>query len=256
MNERMEENLHRHNFFFLLVLEDANGAHSIDFKDYPVSSNSVFLIRPGQVHQLLLEQGSIGLLITFDAGFYAPSNQYKKETFRKAFLHNHYNFDSPKFDTVLSVSKFIFNEFTQKEIGFEEVIKANLDILFIELARDILDKNNTQMRNDPYEQVILEGFLQLLESDICTNKKVKKYADMLNVTPYKLNSIIKNLLGKTCSQLINEHTILEAKRLLLATSNQVNEIAYQLCYEDPAYFIRFFKKNTGSTPQAFRDNFR
>ncbi|HRW99910.1 MAG TPA: AraC family transcriptional regulator [Cyclobacteriaceae bacterium] len=50
--------------------------------------------------------------------------------------------------------------------------------------------------------------------------------------------------------------LLEAKRYLLATSNQVNQIAFQLGYEDVSYFIRFFKKLTGNTPEAFRKNFR
>ncbi|MDL5511105.1 helix-turn-helix domain-containing protein [Arenibacter sp. M-2] len=256
VDKRMEEDLHRHDFYFLLVLEDANGVHSIDFNDFPVSSNSVFPIRPGQVHRLTLEQGSKGYLITFDADFYTPSNNYRKETFRKAFLHNCYKLESFKFDTILSVSRFIFNEFTRREMGYEEIIKANLDMLFIELTRNISEKNTLPKRKEPYEQVLLEEFVQLLEREICTNKEVNEYANMLHTTPYKLNSITKNLLGKTCSQLITQQIILEAKRLLLATSNQINEVAFQLCYEDPAYFIRFFKKHTNYTPQAFRDNFR
>ena len=73
---------------------------------------------------------------------------------------------------------------------------------------------------------------------------------------YQLNNITKTTLGKTASDVINDHIILEAKRFLLATSEQVNQIAYHLGYEDPSYFIRFFKKHTGYTPEAFRSNFR
>ncbi|MBL7932446.1 MAG: AraC family transcriptional regulator, partial [Bacteroidia bacterium] len=73
---------------------------------------------------------------------------------------------------------------------------------------------------------------------------------------YQLNSITKSLLGKTCSEIINEQIILEARRYLLATSNQVNQIAYQLGYEDVSYFIRFFKKHTGHSPDSFRQNFK
>jgi YesN/AraC family two-component response regulator len=63
-------------------------------------------------------------------------------------------------------------------------------------------------------------------------------------------------VGKTVSELINEQIILEAKRHLLATSNQIKEIADQLGYEDHSYFIRFFKQQTGLSPDAFRKNFR
>jgi AraC-like DNA-binding protein len=45
-------------------------------------------------------------------------------------------------------------------------------------------------------------------------------------------------------------------RLLLATANQVKEVADGLGYEDVSYFIRFFKKQTGQTPDAFRKKFK
>lgn len=73
---------------------------------------------------------------------------------------------------------------------------------------------------------------------------------------YQLNSIAKSMLGKTCSALINAHMILEAKRNLLATANQINQIASHLGYEDVSYFIRFFKKHTGYSPEQFRQNLK
>lgn len=54
------QELHRHNFFFALFLEKGEGEHSIDFIGYPVGDYSVFFMRPGQVHQLTLKQGSKG----------------------------------------------------------------------------------------------------------------------------------------------------------------------------------------------------
>jgi AraC-like DNA-binding protein len=79
---------------------------------------------------------------------------------------------------------------------------------------------------------------------------------MLNLSNYQLNAITKTTLGKTCSEVIDEYIILESKRNLLATSNQVTQIAFHLGYEDVSYFIRFFKKHTGYSPEAFRNNFR
>ncbi|HRI26073.1 MAG TPA: AraC family transcriptional regulator, partial [Ferruginibacter sp.] len=100
-----------------------------------------------------------------------------------------------------------------------------------------------------------EELLRLLETNISSKKNVSDYTALLNLSAYQLNSITKASVGKTVSELINEQIILEAKRYLLATSNQVKDIADQLGYEDPSYFIRFFKKQTGSSPEAFRNNF-
>jgi YesN/AraC family two-component response regulator len=76
------------------------------------------------------------------------------------------------------------------------------------------------------------------------------------MSSYQLNLITKTSVGKTVLHLINEQIVLEAKRYLLATTNQVKEIADQLGYEDPSYFIRFFKKHTGHSPDTFRRNFK
>jgi AraC-like DNA-binding protein len=79
---------------------------------------------------------------------------------------------------------------------------------------------------------------------------------MLNLSSYQLNAIVRATLGKTCSELIIEYILLESKRYLLATSHQVTQIAYHLGYEDVSYFIRFFKKHTGYSPEAFRNNLK
>ena len=100
-----------------------------------------------------------------------------------------------------------------------------------------------------------EEFSELLEQNLITNKKISYYSDMMNLSLYQLNEIVKASIGKTGSEFINEYIILEAKRYLLATSNQVKEISYQLGYEDVSYFIRFFKKHTGFSPDAFRQKF-
>jgi AraC-like DNA-binding protein len=167
---------------------------------------------------------------------------------------NHYRLDAGGFIKVHSILTHIFQEFTEKGESYEEVIKANMGILFIELSRQCNSGSTT--KSGLYLQERLDKFLTLLEANVFTHKQVAQYAEMLNLSAYQLNAIAKAALGKTCSELINEHIILEAKRCLLATSNQINQTAYRLGYEDVSYFIRFFKKQTGYSPEAFRNNFR
>ncbi len=256
LDKKMEEGLHRHDFFFFLILEEGDGKHHIDFIDFPVDSNSVYLIRPGQVHELLLNKRSKGFLITFDLTFYSPVNKIDKQVFWKVFQHNHFHFKKEVFKNILSNTKSILDEFIHKKTGYKETIHANLNILFIKLVREIEKRELSTLQEYLPAQKQLDLFIQLIDEEKCSSKSISEISGILKTTPYKLNTITKKLLGKTCSQYINEQLILEAKRLLLATSNQINEIAFMLCYEDPAYFIRFFKKHTGDTPQKFRQKFK
>lgn len=250
----MTQDLHRHDFYYVLVLKKGAGTHVIDFTSYKIADNTVFIIRPGQVHQLTLKAGSTGYLMAFNTDFYYGHDAVSNELPRKAGHVNLYQPAASGMKKILSVVNYIWEEYTNQQEGYQEVIKANLGILFIELVRQ-----NTQVVSDKshlYARQRLQDFTALLEKHIYTCKQVSQYAAMLNLSSYQLNAVTKEALGKTGSEVINEYIILESKRYLLATSSQVNQIAYQLGYEDVSYFIRFFKKHTGYSPEAFRTNFR
>lgn len=252
----MVQELHRHNFFFVLFLEKGKGDHSIDFTNYPVGDYSVFFMRPGQVHQLTLKQGSKGYLIQFNREFYTPVEEPANFVLRKVSNKNHCPLSAERFRKLLSQLYFIFEEYTEKQDRYKEVIKANLEILFIELVRQSKNPKEIINKDNQYSQEKLDELLELLQEHIVTQKQVAQYAEMMHLTSFQLNKITKETIGKTCSLLINEQIVLEAKRNLLATTNQINQIAFDLGFEDPSYFIRFFKKQTGLTPEAFRHNFK
>jgi AraC-like DNA-binding protein len=250
----MVQELHRHDFFFILALKKGRGNHKIDFTSCEVGDHSVSFMRPGQVHQLTLKAGSTGYLIQFSSDFYYTHERASNQLIRKVGSNNLYQFEAGRFKKLEATLTSIFQEYTDRQEGYHEVIKAALGIFLIELVRH-QNKSTTSSVNQ-YSQERLEEFFQLLETHVASQKQVSQYADRLNLTPYQLNAITKSILGKTCSAVIDEHIILESKRHLLATSNQVTQIALQLGYEDVSYFIRFFKRHTGYSPEAFRNNFR
>jgi AraC family transcriptional activator of pobA len=252
----MVQELHRHDFFFILALKKGIGNHEIDFTSHKVCDDSVFFMRPGQVHQLTLKAKSTGYLMEFKTDFYYPHDKLSNQLLRKASHKDLCQLDTNRFKKILTILTYIFQEYTNKQEKYQEVIKANLGIFFIELVRNRQNRKSPSNPVNPYAQERLEEFLDLLETHIANHKQVPQYADLLNLSPYQLNAITKATLGKTCSELINEYIILEIKRYLLATTNQVSQIAYHLGYEDVSYFIRFFKKHTGYAPEAFRHNFK
>ncbi|MCK0190445.1 helix-turn-helix domain-containing protein [Arenibacter sp. F20364] len=256
INGAMIHELHRHDFYFILFIRTGMGDHEIDFIKYKVDNYSVFFIRPGQVHQLKLEQGTTGFMLQFASDFYAPRDNVSNMVLRKVSHKNHCHLSTERFERIYLQLQAIFLEFTQKQDRYKEVVKASLDIIFIELVRESNNPNNIVNKAKLYAQERLEELQYLLEKNIRTKKQVSEYAKMLSITPYQLNAITKATLEKTGSELINEHIILEAKRMLIGTGNQVNQVADMLGYDDTSYFIRFFKKQTGLTPEAFRQNFK
>jgi AraC-like DNA-binding protein len=251
----LKHDLHRHDFFFILALQNGEGSHEIDFRSYNVINNSVFFLRPGQVHQLQLKAGSTGYLMEFNNEFYHPNDKLSIQRLRKASNKSYCELDVKRFEKIVAVLSYIFQEYMGREEGYLEMIKANLEIFFIEFVRQSPNPKSPSVNVNPYMQERLEEFLEHLDKHFTTHKHVSQFTDLMNLSKYQLNEITKATIGKMPSELINERIILEAKRYLLATPNQIKEIADLLGYDDVSYFIRFFKKHTGYSPEVFRNNF-
>ncbi|WP_459209930.1 helix-turn-helix domain-containing protein [Aquimarina rhabdastrellae] len=248
----MTQKLHRHDYYYLLLLEQATGVHEIDLKSYKICAQDFYIIKPGQVHQISLDANSKGYMLHFKKEFFAANYPLIQTILQSVTVTNLYELEKIPFQNIKAKLEAIYLEFTQKPKAYTTAIKANLKLLFIELLRI---KEDTQEKEKSYDRERLEKLLQLIETQSTTKKQVKQYAALMHMTPYQLNSMTKKMLGKTCSDVINEYIILEAKRYLLATTNKINQIAHHLGYEDVSYFIRFFKKHTNYSPEDFRKNF-
>jgi AraC-like DNA-binding protein len=247
--ERVED-FHRHDFYYILVLKKGKGNHEIDFVSYPIAHHVVFLIAPGQVHRLTLGAGSMGYLLQFQAEFVQRNSS--RALLRRAGYTSVHRLDAAGFEKLHFPLQQMLAEYTAMQEGYEDVIQANFDIFLVELVRQRAVSGDQGINTHPHER--LAAFQDLLREHIGTYKQVTEYADLLHVSTYQLNALTRTLLNKTASEVIQDFVVLEAKRCLLGTTHQVKEIAFRLGYEDVSYFIRFFKKQTGCTPESFRQN--
>ncbi|WP_243837353.1 helix-turn-helix domain-containing protein [Mucilaginibacter gilvus] len=84
---------------------------------------------------------------------------------------------------------------------------------------------------------------------------VKYVSEKLNVSPNYLSRLLKTLTGQSTIQIIQDKLIDFAKERLSTTELSVNEIAYELGFEHPQSFSKFFKIKTNTTPLEFRNTF-
>jgi AraC family transcriptional activator of pobA len=84
--------------------------------------------------------------------------------------------------------------------------------------------------------------------------QVGQYADALRVAPARLNRLCLKMAGKSAFEITQDRLMLEACRKLTYVPAGIASIAYELGFQDPAYFSRLFKKLLGVTPKEFRRN--
>ncbi|MBP6391959.1 MAG: AraC family transcriptional regulator, partial [Flavobacteriales bacterium] len=251
----MVQDLHRHDHYFLLAMTHGAGVHEVDFTPHTLKARGIYFMRPGQVHRLRLQAASTGYIMQFRSDFYAPGEKSARLVLRKAggvgiFLPN-----AERYGELLVTLDRMHREYTNKEEGYLHIIRAHLGVLLVETilrAPGPVDPCTAS----PYAHERLDELLELIEENVYQVKEVSAYAEMMHLSTFQLNAIAKAGMGRTTSELITDQIILEAKRYLLATSDQVNQVADRLGYEDVSYFIRFFKKRTGHTPEGFRQKSR
>jgi AraC family transcriptional activator of pobA len=100
---------------------------------------------------------------------------------------------------------------------------------------------------------LFAAFRALVEQHYKEGVPVARYADLLRVTPVRLNRLCLKLADKSAFDIIQDRLMLEACRKLTYAPSSVASIAYELGFQDPAYFSRAFKRHTGLTPKAFRE---
>lgn len=114
-------------------------------------------------------------------------------------------------------------------------------------------------QNNNYQSSADDNTIQVFRRLVYENHalhKVEDYARKMNLPEDTLNKLIKTTTGITAKQYILDLKITEAKRQLIYSQLNINEIAFNLGFEDPSYFTRLFKKKTNLSPSDFLKKYR
>ncbi len=99
---------------------------------------------------------------------------------------------------------------------------------------------------------LVRQFHVLVEQHFRTKHSVAEYADILNKSPKTLSNVFAKYNQLTPRDIIHSRIVVEAKRLLLHTDQQVKEIGFALGFDDVQNFSRFFKNIEGISPMEFK----
>ncbi len=242
---------HRHEFYEILWFKNAGSEHIVDFKPFLVKKDTIFFLAPGKVHQMDPTDKK-GFLLVFSQNFISQIIFPQEDNFFNLF----YSFDNIPFIQPSKDEVYKFN------ILFELIIleynNASNDTTILQThlrafllhAQRIKEQTEKLIPRKSHKRLV--KLFQLIEAHYKTERTAAFYSNHLALTPKRVNEIAKARLGKTVIQLVRERLLLEAKRELYFGERSIKEIAYRLEFKDPAYFSRFFKKQTGIMPKQFK----
>lgn len=253
---------HLHDYYTIFWVESGEAIHATEFVEYSLLADTILFVPPGLKHRMYIDKSVTGTYMIFNEDFiqfnqknYVPLKEYR--LFNNPEFKSLIKLDSNNRDKFRNIAGLLYGEAHHPD-GYSQDIVLNLLHLFLLESRRIFDQQNQVPKEDrettPDTTII--RFKQLIEDNFVREKNVSAYADLLDINPSCLNELTKRITGITAGELIRNRVIDETKKLLYSSNMSGKEIAYELGFEDPAYFSRFFKKYTGITLKEFRDNSR
>ena len=242
---------HRHQYIEFFYFIKGGGSHKIDFIDFPIVENSVHIVAPGQVHQMARELDSEGYVILFELPAIQAHNSIEN------FLFEHVCMDASELEPAYRFDEEDAKSWKQRVEHIFRLYQSDSELDQLALRNEIQafcigcmkKKSNTSTAKDSnylkFRRILKDHFRDL--------KKVKEYAERMSISEKSLNDLVKKHTGKPASTVIYNQIIMEAKRLL-HTRLSIKETAYELNFNDPAHFSKFFKAQTGISPSDFQNN--
>lgn len=250
---------HRHSFYQVLYVTAGQGTHVLDFEAFPVEPPVLFFLSPEQVHFWRLERSLAGCGILFTSEFLlfdaVDPGGFNKLAFFHSLTHSLLRLTPEQDREIETLVQGLLAEYQAHELNYASVLSAYLHILLAKIQRFYLAAQPPATGTDAALDLVRQ-FKQLAAQHFNHERSVSFYAERMGVTPDYLAERVRAATGYTAGQILRQEATLEAKRLLINTSLPVAQIGYQLGFDDPAYFGRFFKREAGTSPARFRQHIR
>lgn len=250
---------HRDNYYNIFWYQKGSANHLVDFKPIQIKENSLLFVNKNRVQTLDSDGDYDGKFLLFTENFF---DKYPEDI---KYLRNNILFNDLLEEPVLNIegNLSIISVFKDIEI---ELAKPNDTVqyhILHNLLHNLLLLSERERIKNGFNQIKKGAdldntmwFRNVLEDKFKTIKTVAGYSSIMSMSERKLNKSTMTTLGKTAKELIHERIILEAKRMLAHTNSSIKEIGFELGFEEPTNFIKYFRKHEEKTPVEFRKLFQ
>lgn len=240
---------HKATFYQVVWLTEGEAIFRIDFRESVIKANEILIISSGQVCEFDVKSDYSGKLILFTGSFFTITEidsdfLYTSEILNPISLNKTVRICPQLAENLI---RLLDKELKQPMDDFQiGIAQSYLRIILLEAERQLTASY------PPLMKTVGRKFYNAVEQYFRENRNTEYYVKLLGVNEKTLSKEVKVLTGKTPKVYIDSRTILEAKRLLSYSNLSVKEIGYELGFDEPTNFNKYFRKHTNITPAEFR----
>lgn len=258
MPRHYDNQLHKHSFFEVCFVVDGEGTYMDEQSSYTLQKNTIFLTRPGVLHQIKSEHGLSLLYVAFEL-IDSESNESwvqimeSAEKCEKIVLYN----DSET-ETELLWKSLLIQATRHKQHFFEEMLTNIAGSLIISILQDFvpdLNRNNNHKHDPEQHSVLLTQARLYIHDNLSNCLKLTEVARHLHISGRHLSRIFMTELGVSYSKYVQDERIKKASMLLKRSDLSLKEIAEETGFMNVQYFTRVFTTMMQTSPGRFRTMF-
>jgi AraC-like DNA-binding protein len=260
--------LHRHRFIEVVYILSGRARHIIEDNEYAVQKGDIAVINTNEVHAFMADPDDDEPFLAYHLMFtpdFLDANGLAGEDF--SLLSDAFLFYSlfpeeqdfkkrfnliPRQYELGAVFEKIYSEYQNQKIGYVNLIRIYTAEIMIRLLRRIQQRDETQL--SPAQKGLVENVIAYIEENYNIKIKTEEIASRLFFNKNYISRLFKQETGLSIHEFVREIRIKEACRQLSSTRRTVSDIAADCGFSDMKTFYAVFKKHTGYTPKAYRDN--
>lgn len=248
---------HLQSGFEIIWVVEGGGFHSVDNQEYQLSASSIYVVCPGQEHQLVLMPGTRGFVLSFTNDFLLQvdeggRNWHHSQLLREFLQTPELTVRTETAEDLQDIGALMLKERRKYSLMRAEVLSIYLKIFIISYRRELPGDNSCNVKKTANS--LVNDFFSELENNFKARRTVGHYAKALSVTPNYLNHLIKRNTGFSARHHIQQRILIAAKTAVRKQS-RMKEIAFQLGFDDVAHFSKFFKNVSGLNFTEYRKRF-
>ena len=232
----------------------------LSFKDYHLKKNDIFIVQSGQLGEFNGMSNDVKFCLIFvHNNFCNPLTQINSSTKLQDLLFRgpYHHCADKEMQELRQLYQFIYDKINSNYIYKEDVIKGYVyallyNIYSLSYIDSQMEVESTEDKLGTSRQMeIYNRFIEEVQNHYVDEHKIGFYADKLCITPKYLSQVVYKASGRFAKDYIKDCLLMEAKALLISGCT-IQNICYQLNFNSPTFFSRFFKENTGYTPFEYQ----
>lgn len=250
---------HEHNFFELVYILSGTGTQCINNNSFRYHADHMFLITPEDCHAFNIETPTEFFFLRFNNIYLKENDILTNNIQRLEYILQNANHrpgcilkNKPDKALVRSMVEAIIREYLNRDLYNRELVQHLVNTMIVVVARNIARYLPQEVDQQTDEKAM--DILQYIQNNIYIPEKIRAgiISKKFGVSGSYLSRYFKNQTQETMQQYITNYRVKMIEHRLMHSNMRMGEIVTELGFTDESHLNKFFRKQKGVSPTAFR----